>query len=100
MHRGDGVPIVVGHLVDQVVAGDAGIVDQDIERAEPPRDLFDHGFDLGDLGHIDLEPDRLDTVRCGNPSGGLGPNSMGLHIAGHGDFAKAADSLEIKAEQA
>jgi hypothetical protein len=30
MHRRDEIPILVGHLVDQIVAGDPGIVDEDV----------------------------------------------------------------------
>ena len=46
------VPLLLGHLVEHAVLGDAGVVDQDFDRAEI-------GFDLGDardagviVGHV------------------------------------------------
>ena len=39
----DGGPLVLGHLVEEAVAGDAGIVDQDVDRPVL-------GLDLGDAG--------------------------------------------------
>ena len=68
MHRGDRVPILVGHLVDQIVAGDAGIVDEDVERAEPLGDLLDHRLDLGGYRDIGLEADRRDAMPSGDRS--------------------------------
>jgi hypothetical protein len=60
MHPGDRIPIVLAHLVDEVVAGDAGIVDEDVDRAEPQGHLLDHALDLVGDGDIGLDADRLD----------------------------------------
>jgi hypothetical protein len=66
MHRDDRVPIVVGHLVDQIVAGDAGVVDEDVERAEAQRDLLDQALDFVGDGDIGLEAERLDPIARGD----------------------------------
>ncbi len=62
MHRRDRVPILVAHLVDQVVAGDPRIVDQDVERAETLGDLADRLFNLDGGRDIELEADSLDAM--------------------------------------
>ena len=71
MHGGDRVPILVGHLVDQIVADDPGIVDQHIERAEPQHDLLDHRLDLGGDRDIGFDADRLDAVPGRDAGGGF-----------------------------
>ena len=46
------VPLLRRHLVHGGVAGDAGIVDQDLDRAELGFDLLDArfaGFEVGDV---------------------------------------------------
>jgi hypothetical protein len=45
VHADDQVPVVVGHLEQQVVAGDAGVVDQDVDAAELLDDPVDRGLD-------------------------------------------------------
>jgi hypothetical protein len=67
MHRGDRVPILVGHLVDQIVADDPGVVHEDVERAEPHYDLLDDRLDRG--GNRDIGPDanRLYAMPGGDP---------------------------------
>jgi hypothetical protein len=70
MHAGDRVPIVVAHFVNEIVAGDPGIIDENIERAEAQRHLLDHMFDL--VGDRDIRPDsdRLDPAAHGDADGG------------------------------
>ena len=66
MHRDNEVPILVAHLVDQVVAGDAGIIDQDVERAEPFGNLRHGAVDLGGLRDIAFQADRRHLMRGGD----------------------------------
>jgi hypothetical protein len=66
MNPGDRVPIVLGHLVDKVVAGDPGIVDEDVERTEAQHDLLDHALDLVGFADISPEPHRLDAATRGD----------------------------------
>ena len=63
----DGVPVGALHAHDELVAGDAGVVDQDVDFAELGDDGFDRGFDLLFVGDVESE------------GGGL--------AAGGGDFA-------------
>src|SRR6185436_8987302 len=60
----DGIPVLDRHLEDQVVADDAGVVDQDGRGAELDRDTFDGGLDLG--GHADVDSHANGTA----PGGG------------------------------
>lgn len=52
-----GVPVVVGHLEQQVVAGYPGVVYQDGWRAEPFCGLLDCGVDLLGVADIRTECD-------------------------------------------
>src|SRR5207302_10441721 len=65
MHRHHKVPILVAHLVDQVVTGNAGIVDEDVEGAEPFDDLRHGAVDLGSLRDVAFQPDRRHAERRG-----------------------------------
>jgi hypothetical protein len=49
----DGIPVLQRHLEDQIIADDAGVVDQDGRGAELKRDLF-HGS-LDPLGRADVD---------------------------------------------
>ena len=48
----DGVPIVGLHAHGQAVAGDGGVVDQNVELAEFFEDLLEAGFDLFAVGDV------------------------------------------------
>ena len=58
VHRHDGVPVVLGHLEQQVVPGDPGVVDQHAERAELLGDPVDGGGDLPASATFAAEPER------------------------------------------
>ena len=47
-------PLVEGHLVEHAVAGDAGIVDEHVDRPEIGLDLLDAGGAGGGVGHVPL----------------------------------------------
>jgi len=55
----DGVPVVVGHLVEQVVADDADVVDQHGRRAQLAGHPADRGLDLLGVGHVRAHRQRL-----------------------------------------
>src|SRR5690606_17257419 len=45
-------PVLVLHAHEQVVAGDAGVVDQDADRAEFLGDVGQHGIQRGTIGDV------------------------------------------------
>ena len=51
----NGVPVGAFHAHDELVAGDAGIVDQDVDFAELGDDGFDGGFNLLFVGNVESE---------------------------------------------
>jgi hypothetical protein len=55
----DQVPVLVGHLEQQVVAGDAGVVDQDVDAAELLDDPGDRGVDRGGVADVGADADVL-----------------------------------------
>ena len=55
------VPLLVLHADDHVVAGDAGIVDQDVQPTPQLDDLVDHLVDAVAMGHV--AGDRLGRCR-------------------------------------
>ena len=57
VHAEHRVPVVVGHLEQQVVAEHAGVVDQHRGRAELGHDLVDRGLDLVGLAHVGADGD-------------------------------------------
>ena len=59
----DGVPVGALHAHDQLVAGDAGVVDQDVDFAELGDCGFDCGFNLVFVGYVERECGRL--AACG-----------------------------------
>ena len=48
------LPLLEGHAVEHAVAGDAGIVDQDVDRAELGLDRLDAGLAGGGVGDVEL----------------------------------------------
>ena len=60
VHAHDGVPVVVAHLEQQVVAGDAGVVDQHGGRAELGGHPLDGGRDLLGVRHVGADGERAD----------------------------------------
>jgi hypothetical protein len=60
----DLVPLLVGHLVHGAVAGDAGVVDQDVDRPEVLLDLGDAGCDRVVVADVELV--GRDAVRSVN----------------------------------
>ncbi len=53
----DAVPIRLGQIHDRGVAGDPGIVDDDVEPAEFGDGARDHRIDAGDIAAIGLDRD-------------------------------------------
>src|SRR5882757_7714240 len=51
----DGVPVVGLHAHGQAVAGDGGVVDQDVDLAEFFEDGFEPGLDLVDVGDVHFD---------------------------------------------
>src|SRR5690606_34214212 len=68
------VELLLGHLAHSRVAGDAGVVDHDVERPEPLHRRADQRLHLIGPGHIATHPDRdvraAEAVRRG-PGGRL-----------------------------
>ena len=66
MHGDDRVPVLVGHVEQHPVPGDAGIVDHDAESAQVVRtvDQFVGGGALADIAHHSdcLGPDSADLI--------------------------------------
>ena len=58
----DAVPIRLGQVHDYGIAGDAGIVDDDVEPAELGDGARDHRVDAGDIAAIGLDRDRPPVV--------------------------------------
>ena len=55
----DQVPVLVGHLEQQVVAGDAGVVDQHVDPAELVDDPRDRGLDGLGVADVGADADGL-----------------------------------------
>src|SRR5690606_24184292 len=51
----DIAPLPGRHLVEGAVAGDAGVVDKDVDGAERPLDFAHHGLCLVGRGHVALD---------------------------------------------
>ena len=51
------------HPHEQAVAGDAGVVDEDVDPLEPIEDLLDRRLHRGPIRDVDLERDGIDTER-------------------------------------
>ncbi len=58
VHAHDHVPVQLGHLEQQVVPGDAGVVHQHEGRTELGRDAPDGGLDLLRVGHVRADGER------------------------------------------
>jgi hypothetical protein len=75
VHRDDGVPLVVGHLEEQVVADDAGVVHQYRRRSElvgDPGDRRRHLLGVGDVGpRAQRAATELGDLVDGRLAGGL-----------------------------
>ena len=63
VHAEHHVPVVLGHLEQQVVADDPGVVDQDRGRAEFGGDLADRGLHLVGLADVGAHGDRAAARR-------------------------------------
>ena len=63
------VPILVRHRHDEFVAGNAGVIDEDLDRAEFGVDLLARLGDRGGVGDVDLK--------------GLGLQALGDDVVGH-----------------
>ena len=59
----DAVPIRLGQIHDVAEAGDAGIVDDDVDAAELGDDARHHRVDAGDIAAIGLDRQRRDCRR-------------------------------------
>jgi hypothetical protein len=75
--------LVIGRVVDRQTHGDAGIVDDDVERAEMRGDLVDDSADR--LGIGDVEPPRFRTAADRGDFICDGLRSVRAHI-GHRDI--------------
>lgn len=84
----DVVPILLGHRHDEFVAGDAGVVDEDLDGAELGVDLLAGLGDRGGVGDVDLES--------------LGLPALGEDVVGHGDaglgFRDAEHGVSMRGE--
>ena len=58
-----GAPVLVGHAHDEAVAGDAGVVHEDLDRPERALDLGERGVDRVGVGDVGLHRDRLAARR-------------------------------------
>src|SRR5205085_11646604 len=65
------VPVVLAHLEQQVVAGDAGVVDEDVDPTQVRDDPLDRGLDGGGVGHVGADADGLGTPGDRKPAGRL-----------------------------
>ncbi len=63
MRVDDRIPILVGHLEDQVVADDARARDQDVEPAELRDGSPDHRFDRRAVAHVARDTEAADRAR-------------------------------------
>ena len=61
MHLEDEVELLVGHVEQHLVAGDAGVVDDHVEPTELLRGRLQHGFRSGALPHVTGHDERLDA---------------------------------------
>jgi hypothetical protein len=52
VHPHDPVPVLVGDVQEGRHAGDAGVVDEDVDRAEVLLDLGDRPVGRGAVGHV------------------------------------------------
>ena len=68
VHVHHGVPVVLGHLEDQVVADDAGVVDEHDRRPELVGDPGDAGLDLRGIRDVDAHADGAGHRRRGSPA--------------------------------
>jgi hypothetical protein len=57
------VPLVLGHVHEHPVAGDAGVVDEDVEAAELVDRLPDHRLRLAEVGDVRAVRDGLTALR-------------------------------------
>ena len=76
------VPVLVGHRHDELVAGDAGVVDEDLDGAELGVDLLAGLGDRGGVGDVDLE--GLGLLALGEDIVGDLHAGVGLRDAKHG----------------
>ncbi len=88
-----------------MVAGDAGVVDEDVDLAELGEGLFDSGLDLVFVGYVDNEGGGLAS---GGGDGGdefvellavAGGGGDGRAFAGEGQGAGVADALGRSGDQ-
>ena len=75
-----GVPVVVAHLVDEVVADDPGAGDEDVQAAELLDRARDGGLDLLARGDVGLDLEAGDVVVEGQ-IGGRDLRALGLRTA-------------------
>ena len=64
----DLIPLLDREFLDRRDVLNAGIVHQDVERAERLLAGLDHGSDLVGLGHVSTRVDRLDADSCSMPA--------------------------------
>ena len=60
VHLEDEVELLVGHVEQHLVAGDAGVVDHDVEPAELVDGGLEHRLGGGALPHVAGHDERLD----------------------------------------
>ncbi len=56
-------PILLAHHHEQLVASDAGVIDQPVDRAEFLLDRVDHLAHALEISNVNLEGQRLDSER-------------------------------------
>ena len=72
----DQVPVLLGHLEEQVVAGDAGVVDQDVDPAELVDDALHRGLRGGGVDDVAADADRAGTVGEVEAARGVGGGGL------------------------
>ena len=81
MNRQDVVPLLVGHILDGAVPGEAGVVDNDIEATERfDRSAYEPIAEIG-LGHVAGANRRLAAKPPDRRSGVVG--RLGIEIVDH-----------------
>ncbi len=71
----DRVPLLLGHLPDDAVPGDAGVADQNVEAAERLEHPRHHGLGVGVARHVGLDRQTLATQLLD-----LGHDRLGLVV--------------------
>lgn len=84
----DGVPVFGFHPHDEVIAGDAGVIDEDVDAAEVGDDLFSGFLDGVEVG--DIKPVESCGVRVVGVNGFRGGAAAGFVSGDEGELGSLA----------